>query len=411
MSKVIYLVSQPIDEWNFERFGIQSWIDRGWNVEIWDFTPRLHPRAWTYFFETGHKLKEFEGYFPITSIRQLNARYVALGKIECYIDFAGYYSFTTWVKMRLSRMGAMRVTDITNSLPIVKSADKCNLACKVRKLLARHPVAIFEFLVNAFMDRWSATLIRPGLVVVTGEKSFNSAINAGYSQEILKAHNFGYDFYLKMLSSQESTVGDYAVFLDQDLCFNSSYMYSGLEHIPRVATPEKYFPTICNGLRMISDVFGVNLSIAAGPRSSYQQNTQDYFQGIPVEYRTADLVKNSRCVVCHCSTSIELAVLFGKPAIFVTTDELEAYAPIKTGIALFASELGKSVINLDRDLNGFNWKNELHIDTQKYAEYKNKYVKTKGSPEIPHWTIIIDHIERIRTTKFLTAKDSVKYPD
>ncbi len=34
--RVVYLIEQPLDERNFQRFGIQAWIDRKWNVEVWD---------------------------------------------------------------------------------------------------------------------------------------------------------------------------------------------------------------------------------------------------------------------------------------------------------------------------------------------------------------------------------------
>lgn len=400
MSKVIYLMSQPLDEWNYDRFGVQVWIDRGWDVEVWDLTPRLHPRAWRYFFETGHRLKEFKGYFPITSISQLNTMYSRLGKVECYIDLASNVFFATWVKMRLSQMGAMRVIDVANSLPLVKNIQKRGVIYKLQKAFSMSPIALFELFINSLLARLAAPSIRPGLVVVTGEKSFNSAVAAGYNHEILKAHNLGYDAYLNPTKSNGNLAENYAVFIDQDMCFNSSYMYHRFGHIPRCATPEKYFPAICNGLRKISDVFGVSLRVAASPRSSYQHNAQDYFQGIPIEYGTADLVKNCSIVVCHDSTAIEFAVLFKKPAIFVTTDGLESYVLKGKAIALFASELGKSVINLDHDLNSVNWQNELCINHQKYADYKDKYIKCKGSPELPHWTIAIDHIESKLLPKF-----------
>lgn len=393
MKRIIYLISQPFDEWNFDRLGVQAWIDRGWDVEVWDLTPMLHPRIWQHFIATGRRLKEFEGYFPITSKSQLNTRYSKLKKIDCFIDFAENRFFATWIKIRLSRMGTMRVLDIANSLPLYSDVQKCGLICKLKKLFARSAIPLFVFLVNVFMAKLTAPFIRPGLVVVSGEKSLNSAISAGYDQEILKAHNLGYDSYLKLTGSDEGKNGNYAIYVEQNPCSPLEHLYHGTEHCPHYATPEKYFPAICNGLRKISGVFGVSLRIAAHPRSYYPHGTQDYYQEIPVEYGTAKLVKNCNFLVCHDSTSIEFAVLFEKPAIFVTTDEIESNDARRISIAQFASELGKTVINLDRDLDSVNWQDELRIDVQKYAQYKNKYIKCKGSPEKPHWAIVIDHIE------------------
>src|SRR5207253_5300759 len=65
-----------------------------------------------------------------------------------------------------------------------------------------------------------------------------------------------------------------------------------------------------------------------------------------------------------CSSDLQFAVLFGKPIIFVTTDEL---IPCYEGrsIAKVAAELGKSAINLDGDLRAVDWREQLHVDSCK----------------------------------------------
>jgi hypothetical protein len=59
-----------------------------------------------------------------------------------------------------------------------------------------------------------------------------------------------------------------------------------------------------------------------------------------------------------------------------------------------ASEFGESPVNLDRpDLRAVDWRKELSVDPRKYADYRNRYIKADGSPEMPLWDIVIDHIE------------------
>ena len=96
--------------------------------------------------------------------------------------------------------------------------------------------------------------------------------------------------------------------------------------------------------------------------------------------------------MCHCSTAVQLAVLFLKPVVFVTTDELNS-SELGLYIESFASKLGKTVINIDRDLYKVDWHKELNVDYQKYADYRNEYIKIDGSPEKPYWDIVIDHID------------------
>ena len=115
-----------------------------------------------------------------------------------------------------------------------------------------------------------------------------------------------------------------------------------------------------------------------------------------MEYgRTAELIRDCEAVVCHDSTAVQFAVLLAKPVIFVTTDELMNTYEGRS-IAKIAAELGKSPVNLDgTELQSVDWSKEMQVDAVKYAAYKAKYIKTAGSPEIPLWDIVINHIESL----------------
>jgi len=184
----------------------------------------------------------------------------------------------------------------------------------------------------------------------------------------------------------------YAVFIDQDYCFHLEFIY---QKTSSVVTAERYFPAVCNGLEAISAALDLEVRIAAHPRASYEQAGKErFFRSFPIEKgSTAEMIRGCKAVICHDSTAIQYAVLFGKPVIFVTTDELSrAYEG--TSIEKVAAELGKKPINLDReDLRTVDWRNELKIDFDKYAKYRSKYIKADGSPDLPLWTIVIDYVD------------------
>lgn len=390
MRTILYLIDQPLDERNYERFGIQAWKQRGWEVEVWDLTPLSYPRVWQAFIESGHKLQEFAGYFPVASKSHLEQRLSALPRIEYFIDLTldSYYSIRA--KLSLAQKGAKRVICATGSIPEPDRSQENGLASRFRLAFGEGTIKGFRRLANGLVRRLAAPRIRPGVVVVSGEKSM-AELSAGQEGEILRAHNLDYDIYLSLGQSARSPAREYAVFLDQDYCFHRDFVYGG---IPSPHLPDRYFPAICNGLRKVSEALEVDLRIAAHPRSSYRERVPDYFEGIPIEYgRTAELIRDSKVAVCHDSTALQFAVLFEKPLIFFTTDDLEASVS-GPSIAVFASELGKSVINVDRDLGSVDWRRELSVDSQKYAAYRNKYIKMEGSSEMPHWDIVIDHIDK-----------------
>src|SRR5262249_53039866 len=108
-----------------------------------------------------------------------------------------------------------------------------------------------------------------------------------------------------------------------------------------------------------------------------------------------ELIKGCKVVVCHDSTAIQFAVLYGKPLIFLTTDELAGILEGRS-VEKMAAEFGKSPVNVDRDIRDVNWSKDLCVDAGKYADYRNRYIKTDGSPDIPFWEIVIDQMEKSR---------------
>ncbi len=387
MKRVVYQIEQPFDERNFERFGIQSWIDRQWDVEVWDLTPWAHPRVWQDFNGRGHGLKPFAGYVLIASRRALEAKLRTAATFRCFVDLTGEGFHSLRAKSALKRAGVKRIVCAVGTIP-VPDRDT-TLISRLAKAVSKGPGAAWKWLSAAFYSKVVAPRIPADFAVISGTESMTLARP---SVGVIKAHNFDYDIYLKLMRSGPVVADDYAVFIDQDYCFHLEFVYMGT---PAIVTAERYFPVICDALEAISAALGLKIRIAAHPRASYEQRKEPFFRKFPTERgRTAEMIKACRAIVCHDSTAIQYAVLFGKPAIFVTTDELSrAYEG--RSIEQAAAELGKKPINLDRvDPRAVDWRDELTIDFDKYASYRNKYVKTEGSPELPLWSIVIDQVEQ-----------------
>jgi hypothetical protein len=388
MSKIVYLVDQPFDERNYERFGVQLWIDRGWSVELWDLTPWVNAPMWRVFGESGRELRRFPGYHAIASARELARRRRAAGAVGYFIDLTSDRWRTLRARLSLARAGAVRVTCALGSMPAPDPIHGRGIAGRVRRAVALGPMGTLTAVRDIMFARAAALLAAPKWSVIAGSRSGDAA---GAGRGTIRGHNFDYDIYLRLRCGTGAAAGRYAVFVDQDYCFHPEFT---CEPSTTVITPQKYFPTICNGLRLISAALSVQVRIAAHPRATYRQRAQDYFAGFPVEYdQTAELIRDASVVVCHDSTAVQFAVLFQKPVIFVTTDEL---LPCYEGrsIVKVAAELGKVPINLDdRNLSSVDWRGQLDVDVRKYASYRSRYIKTDGSPEAPVWTIVINQIE------------------
>ncbi len=393
MRSILYLTDQPFDQRNFDRFGVQTWMDRGWQVQVWDVTPLAHPRVWEEHLRLGGQLKEFAGYVLLSSKAEMRRALPTLRGFERFIDFAGDGTFSGRLKRRLVRMGLVRVSCSIGSIPEPGDGVQRGLWQKLGKAFAAGPLRSARLLSSSISRSMAAAHMRPGVMVVSGTKSTPAGGAPGV--ELVAAHNLDYDTYLSIRGSASQPARPYAVFVDQDYCFHLEYIYQG---VPAVVSPANYFPAVCRALRSIAGALDLDVRVAAHPRAAYQHRP-DYFEGIPLEHgRTAELIRDCAVVVCHDSTAIQLAVLFQKPVIFVTTDELDSLfidtSRKSESIARFAVALGKSVINVDRDLREVDWLRETVVDSVKYTEYRNRYIKIDGSPEMPYWQIVIDHFEK-----------------
>jgi hypothetical protein len=387
MGLIVYLLDQPLDSRNRKRFGIQSWLNKGWTVEVWDLTPWIYPGVWAAFTGTqSWRASSFPECITVVSkaaLLRLSQRRPAL-----YIDETGDSYPALYARLFLRRRGASRVVCNLGVLPGYSDA-KNTLVAKLQRAISKGPARMLNLIHRSLLRTLAARLCKPDVMVISGERSKPSV---RHRAEIIWTHNFDYDIYLSQKTLVDTPAEEgYAVFIDQDYCFHSDFLGQG---VLSFMTPEKYFPVLCAGLREIADALKVNVRIAAHPRSSYQQKTANPFGDFPVEYgRTADLIRNCKVVVSHDSTAIQFAVLFGKPVIFVTTDQL---IPENEGKAInsIAAELGKAAINLDGDLRDIDWLAELRVDVEKYAAYRRNYIKRDASPDIPLWDIVIGQLAK-----------------
>lgn len=391
MNKIIYLIEQPLDERNFSRFGIQNWIDNGWNVEIWDLTPLAYPEVWQNFNESGHHLVAYDKYHRVMVKKDLSKLYKAHKVADYFVDFTGISLNAIRVKLYLMRAGAIRIT-FSWSMPALDIKESRVPTGKLASFTFSTLITVYKEVLGKIAYRLIRHYFKSGISVVAGKQSLSESQSGYFGRDIIKAHSYDYDIYLNLSKLSSIPNNCKAVFIDQDSCFHPDiYYYSGVA----VVTPEQYFPTMCQGLETISGFTGVQVEIAAHPRSSNSSQKVKVFRDIPIKYgKTAELIYNAKFIMCHYSTAIQFGILFKKPIIFLTTDELEL-SYLSSYIRKLAGLLGKSVINLDSDLSIINWEKELKVDSNKYDDFIEKYIKINGTDELPLWDIVLNYIESV----------------
>jgi hypothetical protein len=216
-------------------------------------------------------------------------------------------------------------------------------------------------------------LIKPfDVVFAAGEVALNMHPDV---PKVVPINLIDYEKYVSVKGKEARIVdGDYAVFLDINLAYQSDLTILGLASL----NAEKYFESLNIYFKKIEIQHNVKVVIASHPKSKY---TSDTFNGrLIYENLTPELVKDSKFVISHHSTALSYAILNEKPIVFILTDEMLLLykKTIIRSIKNLAGFLGIGSINIDR----ITTSDELAIRNSNlslYNEYKYNYLTTHES--------------------------------
>jgi len=372
-ARVVYLVESPYNRRDHARFGVAVLESRGFAVEVWDLTAALHPLV-----AAGAAPPDPISWPGLSVFRDRGEALRALGALGAD-DFAvcvvGYEpgSWDAYRALSRSKAGYCVLAATAIPHPPAKSPPR-SPARLARAAFMRAPVS------------WLGVR-PPDFAIFGGERSRRVRPPLTPKTEALWAHSLDYDVFL---AEKDGPRGDgrTAVFLDEWVPFHPDYVRLG---VAPYSPPERYYPALNAFFDRLEKANGLSVVVAAHPRARYED--AGVFGGRRIEHgRTAALLREARCVIAHASTSIGLAVLFGKPVLFTTTDDLRA-SPEGPIIDHMAATLGKTPLDLDHPGEP-DWGAQLGVDAAAYAAYRELYLKKDGTPEKPLWEIVADRLSR-----------------
>lgn len=378
---------------DYQRFGIQLLQENGFQVEVWDFTPLLNCKLFQGYVPPD--LFDYNGLSLISSKQEMHDKLSRLSKGDFVINLVSYNFENLSVYRALSKSDARYAVFYGNALPVYLQKKKG--LCLLRELIGRI-TGLRQ------IESWKRLLIelplnflgvKPAdLILAGGEKCFSYHFPVNKHTEVLYIHTLDYDLYLKEKNNNAAERA-IAVFLDEFIPFHPERLMVGVKNF---VDPDKYYSSLNSFLNMVEKETGLEVVIAAHPRSNYE-DLPDYFNGRKcIKGKTINLIKDCKLVIAHCSTALNFANLFYKPVIFMTYSELDNVRKDRNNyIKEFARWFGKGPISIDRDFNGLSidWRKELSVSKQHYNEYKRAYIKTQGSEDLVSWQIVANRLKRI----------------
>ena len=384
MRKVIFFISSPLYERDIIRYGYNLLKKNKLEISFFNFTPILYPD----FYRLAEKKSRYKGHNEKIFFN-MNDALLEISKIEqdCFIVCMLHYNFLTHRIYRA--ISKSKLSYGLSSINIIPNNEKYNNNSFFQKLFNFKSSSFrSKILGRIFRYKYAKLLgINPPAVIIAGggnSLSFEKLNLSDSATDILWTHTYDYDIYLNNINFNLS-LNNIAVFIDAP-----SPMFEHDSLIPGISSPltvEKYYPSLCNFFKILENNFGLRVVIASHPYSRHDSNPA-YFGGREVfNNMTAELIKVSNLVINRNSTSINFAVLYNKPVIFHTSDEIEL-SPLgmKNQIKSMSLALGKAPINIDH-LGDVSLSNEMTINTQAYNQYKNSFIKKNNTVDLPIWQI------------------------
>lgn len=381
IEKIVFFIFVPFNKRDEKRFGIETLLKNGFEVEVWDFTPLLRPHMHK---KANPDKDDFKNLRPISTKKEAISAISKLpdrSMIACLInyEFKHYFIFRAISKRRIPYFF------LFYNFPSFVIGKKKSILRKIFNIR-------LYALINFFFVRFPYGLVGispANIVLIAGKKIGIPREPWDKNTDIIQIPYFDYDVYLEEKGRPMKVNGKMGVFLDGCGPFHPDFMKNSL------FPPEKYYSLLCDFFDYVEKSLGTRVVIAAHPRSNYSVDC-DYFKGREiVKERTAELVKESDFVILHESAAVSFAVLFNKPLIFTTTDELKG--SLAGQVTYFMAEFfGKEPINLSSAGN-IDLKKQLFINKEAYKKYRNEYIIHEGTEELPIWQIFVNHLKNAQS--------------
>ena len=379
-NKIIYLTETPFNQRDYRRYGIDVFINDGFVVHVWDFSPFLF-KGWT----PPPDPTDYKNWVTFDSVADAVG---ALRKVpkEAFVISLLHYGHET---KKIFRTMSKQKIDYSIRVDAYPSLEKTTKTM-IKKLTRMSLKMIIDHVRNQVFRFFRKMYRResPTFLFLSAAKSPVDPIRFNHHTQIIQAHAWDYDIYFNEKAKEERGENS-IVFMDNYLPFHPHLHFLNLVW----AKAEVYYPLLCRLFDYVEEKLGSTVIIAAHPRSHYE-NHPDFFQGRKVvRGQSATLVKNANLVILHGSASAFYPVLFRKPMLFITMDGI-----LKTNFAAdiqaFATCFGKRPLNISKELH-IDLKDELVVDEAKYAQFQNDFIKAEGSEELPYWQIVKNCIKSV----------------
>lgn len=198
-----------------------------------------------------------------------------------------------------------------------------------------------------------------------------------------------YEHFIKIKAADTSIQKEaYIVFLDTYMPLHPDLVtFNALKYV----RPKNYQAAMCNFFEKLEQKFNAEVIIAAHPKARY--DNFEFGKRKIIKYKTAELVKNAELVVSHMSNSTAYALLFDKPVIFITTNEVNSIPKFAFKLHCYVQQLNKRIYNIDQC--SIQQMDFSKINDENRKKYLYSYLTSPETENISNKDILVAEYSKI----------------
>ncbi len=366
MKKIIFLVSSKFSDRDYIRFGFKDLINKGYDVSAWDCLDIIYKN---YEIKKDEILSPELNYayrkhhLKFASKSNLLKHISKIDKNDFFIINFPLQKDNKFIFNYLNKKRLIYGYMMLGILPfqIVTGGSILKYISKINYLIRR--------IVNTIQSKilFNSVLFKPSFVITAGEIPRLNVLNKYKNTiDIINTHAFDYDTSLKTInkSIDEKLPERYAVFLDENNVAHPDLIYNNAE---QVCEPTKYINELKEYFLKFELKTNLPIVIAAHPKGDYSF----HYDNFRIVYSlTSELVQKADVVIMQASASINFAVLYKKPIIFLNSKSYiksyyESINKLASSLDLQPAQIGNNLIDITIP---------KVVDTS-YSLYVNNYIK------------------------------------
>jgi hypothetical protein len=354
---IIFIVDQPINNRDFNRFRIKDFIDNGYNTKVLDLSLSNNKNS---NCKSDLLLRYNKIIYSISNKNEILNFLNKINKNSIVISLSSVNSNTFFIYKTLS-----------------------NYKIKFGFLSFGTNPDFYQFISNNFLRNFLRNLKNEFIFFFT--KVYSSFYIVGSKADIDRSkhhilfnnkseyifyHNLDYDLFLEEKLKNNKIIKDkYAVFLDEaNTNHPDNEKYFGTKSGP---VGDNYHLELNSFFKKIENQFNLSVVIAGHPRNNFHSIENPFNPRKFIKNQTISLIKNSEFVITHSSTSANMAVIYKKPIVFISSKYY--FKKYKTSILKFSGQLEKNVIDISND--NYDLSNVYKVKRKRYNLYFKNFIK------------------------------------